>query len=301
MPEYVRLRDLKFRIRDTNNLQMILFNEFSVNIKMNDPATMFDESIKNNNEQNSLEDESFPNVKSGNILKDISPSCHKDKSKTVFTNGDYQDDTKENMDPVTITYKNVADMNLLSNATLIANNVTAINSQIENENLMQPMCNVIKDDDGRNNENSLIDGTENDMKHLGNKCSKTSFSPRSVRRTLFQETSKKEKSKNKIGIKVSIDLHKIQPFMDSNPDLFSKYTKESNDQANEQAGFLKERNNIRQPAHSSNHNLVADKTNCFEDFSSHLPKYKTIETETVKNIEENTVNNQRRVSNSSKR
>ncbi|XP_017877357.1 uncharacterized protein LOC108623397 isoform X2 [Ceratina calcarata] len=295
MPDYIRLRDLKFRIQDTNNLQMILFNEFLVNIKMNHPATTSNNSIKNN-EQNKIKDETLP---SGNILQDVSP-CHKDNTKTVIINEDYQDDTKENMDPITIPYKNVADTNLLKNATLITNNVTVINSQSENENLKQSASSLINDDEDHTNENSLVDTTENGVKGLSNKCTKIHFLPRSVRRTLFQETPAKEKSKNKIDVKVSIDLQKIQPFVDSNPDLFSKRRKEANEQTNEQGGFLKERNNIKQFAHSSGHNSVADKSNRFGSFTLRLPKYKTIETETVKSIEESTVRTTRRTSNSSK-
>ncbi|CAK9797254.1 G2/M phase-specific E3 ubiquitin-protein ligase [Anthophora plagiata] len=168
IPEYIRLRDLKFRIHNLNNLQMILYDKYLVNINMENAATVTkntkpDASMKKTTQQNRIS----PNFRSENILQNISSTCNKDKNKCTFVkeqSENYQDDTKENLDPVTIPCKTITD-NLLTNATSITSNSnvsTNSNNQSENENLTQPMSETFEDTIiVQNNEDiSLMNNTE---------------------------------------------------------------------------------------------------------------------------------------------
>lgn len=155
--------------------QMILYDKFSVNINMEcvtsiEKNTTFNPSMKKTVQQNIFkpQTETFPNFRSGNILQNISSDCNKDKSTCIFVNEqskNYQDDTKENLDPdTTIPCKNITD-NLLMNATLITNNINvSINNsnQNENGNLTVSVSKTIENNDGgRSHESiSLVDNIE---------------------------------------------------------------------------------------------------------------------------------------------
>ncbi|XP_026301695.1 uncharacterized protein PF11_0213, partial [Apis mellifera] len=127
IPEYVRLRDLKFRVHNINNLQMILYNKFSVNI---------------------------------NMECNISSAYTEDKNTYIFNeqSKNYQDDTKENLNPETISCKNITD-DLLMNTELNINDSNVFINNNENEKITQSMFKVIENNnEGLNNENiNLID------------------------------------------------------------------------------------------------------------------------------------------------
>ncbi|XP_076618815.1 uncharacterized protein LOC143340565 isoform X1 [Colletes latitarsis] len=182
IPEYVRLRDLKFRVYNTNNLQMTLYNKFSVNINMENTTntkknTKFDASIRKAVQQKvfKMQGETSSNFKSEDVLHRLSPVCNKDKSKYGALINDqsenYRDDAKENLDPIIAPCKSITD-ELVTSTTLITNNSiisTNSNNQSQDGNSTHFAYNASKvieeDNKWRNRENlvnnvNMVDNAE---------------------------------------------------------------------------------------------------------------------------------------------
>lgn len=145
---------------------MILYDKFSVSIDMERPNTMIqstrlDTSTKKTAQQNicKTQTETPANFRSGNVLQSISSVCNKDKCKYMLASEQLEnyEDGKENLDPVvTIPCKTTTD-NILTNTTLVTNDLSVSasgNNQNENESSTQPTPNAIQNDDkGRSNKN----------------------------------------------------------------------------------------------------------------------------------------------------
>ncbi|XP_050494230.1 putative uncharacterized protein DDB_G0282133 isoform X2 [Bombus huntii] len=301
IPEYVCLRDLKFRVSNINNLQMILYDKYSVNINMECVTTTrknttFDVPIKKVAPQCifKTQNDTLLNFRSGNIYS------NKDKNTNIFVN-EYsehdQDDIKENLDPViTIPCKNTKD-DLLINATLVTNNpniFTNNNNQSENKT-------VEHNDGGRNHETiRLRDDIKNNFDAITscnhNYAKSIIDVEQNIQNLNFDDIIDKTyeihhmKKGLKTDFKVSIDLKKIKCFVDDNPNLFSRYKKEDSKRCIQQANFLKEQNNIQTNFNSSEHvkNSSIDESKHDENFTLSTSKYVIKEltshnTETEKN------------------
>ncbi|XP_034191293.2 uncharacterized protein LOC117609273 isoform X1 [Osmia lignaria lignaria] len=297
IPEYLRLCDLKFRVYNSNNLQMILYNKFSININIENTATVekntrFEPSAQTGVQQkfSEIQNEISLNSKSENILHNISFLCNKDKSKCMLSNEQsktYHDDTKENMNPViTVPCKNITD-SLLSNANLATHNLTvSINSSNQNDDRDTTQCihnapkvieennkesseendNLINDFDNifdafTNSNNKYVKSINNvtrSIQNLTSSCVKSAITKKNnyfynstklVRHALFPENRTNCKPENKAKsisaaqFKVSIDLKKVEKFIDNNPNLFSKYKKE-NEQCFKEQNSITERINL---------------------------------------------------------
>ncbi|KAF3429958.1 hypothetical protein E2986_01232 [Frieseomelitta varia] len=330
IPEYVCLRDLKFRVHNVDNLQVILYDKYSVNINMDTTVkknTTFDTPVKKHDTPKKIEqifktqNDTFPNFISGNIYDN-------DKITTIFINEQSendQDDIKENLDPIlTIPCKNPTD-DLLTNTTLSTNNsnVSVNDNQSENRNLIYPRSKIdgqsyktinLSDDTKNNNDaftscNHNYDENINDIEqnvNFDNMIQHTHVihnmeeslkidshdSTKLVQRILFRKnyTNNKSEDRNEKDFKVSIDLKKIKSFVDNNPDLFSSYKKEKNTE--KRFNLLK---------HTKNSDI--DESEYLENFTLVTSKYAIKELTnydagTVKNIEDlitekefNTINN----------
>lgn len=104
-------------------------------------------------------------LKFGNIFQNIS-SAYEDKNTYIFNeqSKNYQDDTKENLNPETISCKNITD-DLLMNTELNINDSSVFINNNENEKITQSMFKIIENNnEGLNNENiNLIDNIENNF------------------------------------------------------------------------------------------------------------------------------------------
>ncbi|XP_047352777.1 GATA zinc finger domain-containing protein 14-like isoform X1 [Vespa velutina] len=113
IPESVQLQDLKFKVRDSNNVQMILYDTFSVNIKMNtatknhvkDSST----SVGVSNMENSLlklDDESTDATCSRTSNLHLISDKDKRTSDTIVSKNviKQRDNVKENFNPITQTF-----------------------------------------------------------------------------------------------------------------------------------------------------------------------------------------------------
>ncbi|XP_076663275.1 uncharacterized protein LOC143366255 [Andrena cerasifolii] len=163
--EYVHLRDLKFRVCNSNNLQMILYNKYLVNINMESATTTPKRNTRfNASTRRAVQQKPF---KAQN--ETVSNCKCEDKYSLLVTvqSDNYRDDTKENLDPVTpISCKSVAD-NLPTNTALIANNLTvsaSSNNQSDGDNPTKSVYNgtkVIADNKWCHGEDAnLISNTE---------------------------------------------------------------------------------------------------------------------------------------------
>lgn len=182
------------------------------------------------------QNETSTNFRSANILRSMSPVINKDKSNFALIDEqpeDYEDDTKENLHPHTISCKNISDK-LLTNATLTTNN-SKIFTKSGDGNLTQSASKVIEDDDeGRNHDNNnLLDDSKSNSNITVSdncRCSKSirDSATKLSQRELFYKSYTNHlrhnvKNANETDLKVSIDLKKIQNFVDDNPDLFLKH------------------------------------------------------------------------------
>ncbi|XP_078050635.1 uncharacterized protein LOC144477074 isoform X2 [Augochlora pura] len=83
----------------------------------------------------------------------------------------------------------------------------------------------------------------------------------------------KKKDRNGTHLKISIDLEKIERFIDTNPQLFSKERRRSEEQKIEEVSLLKEWNDISERISASNRdtvNSIADDSKHFGNFSLSL-------------------------------
>lgn len=106
-------------------------------------------------------------LKFGNIFQNISSAYTEDKNTYIFNeqSKNYQDDTKENLNPETISCKNITD-DLLMNTELNINDSNVFINNNENEKITQSnLFKIIENNnEGLNNENiNLIDNIENNF------------------------------------------------------------------------------------------------------------------------------------------
>ncbi|XP_054001720.1 uncharacterized protein PF3D7_1120600-like isoform X1 [Hylaeus anthracinus] len=338
IPEYIRLRDLKFRVYNPNNLQMTLYDKFSVNINMESATNTkknmkLDASSRKAVQQKVLkmQSETSSNFRSGNVFHSISSTYNKDKTKyNVFINDQsesFRDDAKENLDPIiTIPCKSITD-NSVTSTTAVANNLTVStnsNNHSEDENSTHFVHNtskIIEEDNWRNRENlvnniNIVNNAENtfdveerinatpyatvhsnekhfrnisDMQNIqslnsdhvtssiGEKRNvkigirNDSFeSTKLVHRALYFEDRVNSKTENKTKsmietcFKISIDLKKIENFIDNNPDLFFIYKKKDDERCFEKLDFLKERTDTTETINISTKHITLPKNKVAE-------------------------------------
>ncbi|XP_076163403.1 uncharacterized protein LOC143144656 [Ptiloglossa arizonensis] len=332
IPEYIRLRDLKFRVYNPNNLQMTLYDKFSVNINMENSIntkknTKFDVSTRKTVQQKifKMQNETSPNVRFEDILHNISSVCNKDKGKYSLPVNDqsesYRDDAKENLDPVTtIPCKSIAD-NLVTSTTLITTNLpVSTNSNNQNEEInsthfVYNASKIIEEDNKWRNRENLVNNFENtfDLEECTNITSYASTNSNEkhfrnisdlmqniqslssdhvtssiaekrivkadIKNNSFDSTKlvqralcfddhinctmeNKTRSMIETCFKISIDLKKIENFIDNNPNLFFTCKKENDEQCFEELDFLKNRSDIAErikiPTRRVTHSVIDD-------------------------------------------
>ncbi|XP_012151382.1 uncharacterized protein LOC100880920 isoform X2 [Megachile rotundata] len=179
IPEFVRLRDLKFRVYNSNNLQMILYNKFSVNINIENTNALEKNTTTETSEQtdaqqklSETQNETLLSFKSENILHNVSPTCNKDKTKCLHNEQSktYHDDIKENMDPViAVPCKSIITDNLLTNANLTTHNLTvSTNSNNLNEEKNTIPCTRIGSKIIEENNKETSQENNNIINNIGN-------------------------------------------------------------------------------------------------------------------------------------
>ncbi|KZC10784.1 G2/M phase-specific E3 ubiquitin-protein ligase [Dufourea novaeangliae] len=291
IPEYIRLRDLKFRVCSSNNLQMILYNKFSVNINMENATavrktTKFDVSPRKSVQQKYLKTHTeSPSVfMTESILCSSTPIC-KDKVRhslpVIDRSENYRDDAKENLDP--ISCKNLADnSNNLSEESGSMHFPYNLSKAIEEDNkrLHRETVNSVTDIVNTFDADELI-ARSNDIQFKN-----ISSVKQNVRRNGTAEYIKKddpfdsksicvnsifENKKNATGsnFKISIDLKKIESFIHTNPELFSKSRKINDERSIDEVGFLKEWNDMSEISNIASRHV----TDSVIDESMHLGNF----------------------------
>ncbi|XP_025162944.1 uncharacterized protein LOC105185627 isoform X2 [Harpegnathos saltator] len=187
IPQYMRLHDLKFRICGTDDIQMTLYDTFSVNISVENPATY--NKIKPSIAMQELGERPFSSQTQYEALSspdhvnnDIFANCLIE-DRTEYTADAMavviHDDAKENLDPVSRTAPNTvtsSNINLINANGVDATNDTwqnssehdaqtcLIRSNINSNALDRAICNTIIDNntekDNDRSQNSRVENRE---------------------------------------------------------------------------------------------------------------------------------------------
>ncbi|KAG7207936.1 hypothetical protein KM043_009524 [Ampulex compressa] len=154
IPEYMHVRDLKFRVSNPNKLQMILYNTFSVNVNMNTGLKEKTDSCASMQESGPiLPCHSICETSNGTIQQEDSTSNERNEMQDLTNT---HDDTKENLDPIpTICYTNASvnsitmsaiDRKLKVTSEHICNKDSNYASQCHNADSSKLICTVCSGD-----------------------------------------------------------------------------------------------------------------------------------------------------------
>nr|XP_033338500.1 uncharacterized protein LOC117227412 isoform X1 [Megalopta genalis] len=290
IPEYIRLCDLKFRVCNSNNFMMILYNKFSININMETSTVAkrtdkFDVSARKTVQQKYIKafGETSSVLKPESSLYSSTPISKSRDTHSVFVNDQsesYRDDSKENLDPISCK-------SLTNNGNNQCENSNATNSvsktieednqwhNRENINLTTDITNIYDTDELVADANDKCFWTINSIKQnvpkvesIGSINKNDPFDATNAICTNSKFKNRK-KNRNKIHLKISIDLEKIENFIDTNPQLFSKDQRKSEERKIGEVGLLKECNDISERISASNKHTV----NSMADDSKHLGNF----------------------------
>ncbi|XP_076277631.1 uncharacterized protein LOC143207744 isoform X2 [Lasioglossum baleicum] len=300
IPEYIRLCDLKFRVCNSNNLLMILCNKFSVNINMESSATprknvsKFDVSARRTVQQkyHKTHSEISSTLKPESSLHGrTSTPIPKAKDKHgVFISDQpksYRDDAKENLDPISGSCKSLADNgNNPNEDSNTSNSVYNSSKTIEEDSKWHHRESVNLSTDSEN-----IYNTDELVTHANDKCFRNANSVKQNLRKIgsvesmsnndlidaaksFCANGKPENKKKNVNgngdhLKISIDLEKIESFIDTNPQLFSNSRRKNEERNLDEVGLLKEWNDISGRISMPNNHIA----NSLVDESKHLGNF----------------------------
>ncbi|XP_076642992.1 uncharacterized protein LOC143353496 isoform X2 [Halictus rubicundus] len=297
IPEYIRLCDLKFRVRNSNNLLMVLYNKFSVNINMKSSTVArknatFDVSAQKTVQQkylNTHSEISSTLKPESSLYSRPSTSIPKAKDKLgVFVNDQsesYRDDAKENFDPISGACKSLADNgNNQTEDGSTTNSVYNASKTIEegskwhyreNINLPAESANIYDADEHVTHANNKrfrnANSVKQNLQKIGSVESMSNNDLFDAAKSFCAngKPENKKKNGNRTHLKISIDLDKIESFIDTNPQLFSRNRRKNEERNLDEVGLLKEWNDISGRISMPNKHIA----NSMVDESKHLGNF----------------------------
>ncbi|XP_076223640.1 uncharacterized protein LOC116424549 isoform X2 [Nomia melanderi] len=275
IPEYIRLCDLKFRVCNSNNLLMVLYNKFSVNINMENSVIMknnagFDSTWKNIQQKYLRTHSEITSIfKPGDSLQSSTPICKDNGKHDLFINGQsesYCEDAKENLDPICCKITADNGNNQSENSSLTHYKMYNTSKVIEEDSKWRYRENVNLVNDSANTfdtDEFITHSNDKHFKNINNVKQKNTNTEGFGKNDIFDLTEshcvnnkvKNKRSVSGIHFKISIDLKKIESLIDTNLELFSKDRKKNDEQNIDDIGLLKVWNDLNERINITNRHV----------------------------------------------